>query len=352
VNSIDYNEEFNQIMISVHNFNEIWIIDHSTTKEEAAGHIGGNSGKGGDLLYRWGNPEAYRAGTTSDQKLFAQHDATWIESGCPGEGNILVFNNGVYRPAGKFSSVDEIVPPVNSTGHYYLESGSAYGPENLIWSYTANPPTIFYSNYICGAQRLKDGNTLICDGSAGRFFEVTPEKATIWEYANQYPTPSTNNVFKIVYIPPEEPPEPDVPDLDCTGSLSWNNVQPGETVKGSFQVQNIGGPDSLLNWTINVSSIKWGIWSFTPASGENLSPEDGQITVHVSVIAPSEENSDFEGYIRVENQNNSTDFKNIPVYLKTLLDTPSVQLKMSLHSLLLFKIRQLSLLIEKICKML
>ena len=40
-NSIDYNEKFDQILISVHNFNEIWVIDHSTTLEEAAGHTGG-----------------------------------------------------------------------------------------------------------------------------------------------------------------------------------------------------------------------------------------------------------------------------------------------------------------------
>jgi hypothetical protein len=75
-NSIAYNKNFNQIMISVHNFNEIWVIDHSTATEEAAGHTGGDSGKGGDLLYRWGNPAAYRRGAADDQKLFGQHDAT------------------------------------------------------------------------------------------------------------------------------------------------------------------------------------------------------------------------------------------------------------------------------------
>jgi hypothetical protein len=345
VNSIDYNEEFEQIMISVHNFNEIWVIDHSTTTAEAAGHTGGNSGKGGDLLYRWGNPEAYRTGTASDQKYFGQHDATWIEPGYPGEGNILVFNNGVYRPAGTFSSVDEIVPPADSTGQYYREPGSSYGPENPTWSYTANPPTIFYSNYICGAQRLKNGNTLICDGSAGRFFEVTPEKATVWQYVNPYPTPSTNNVFKIVYIPPEEPPEPDVPDLDCTGSLSWTNVHPGETVNGSFQVLNIGGPDSLLNWTINVSSLDWGTWSFTPQFGINLTPGDGQVTVQVSVVAPNQKNTKFEGYVRVENRENSTDFHVIPVYLKTPANVHSVQTM--IHSFLI-KLKQRHFLFEKI----
>lgn len=324
-NSIDYNEEFGQILISVPHFNEIWVIDHSTTTEEAAGHTGGNSGKGGDILYRWGNPEAYRAGTASDQKLFGQHDASWIKTGCPGEGDILVFNNGWNRPSGMYSSVDEIVPPVNDYGEYYLEPDSSYGPENLIWIYTGSPPSSFYSSIFSGAQRLEDGDTLICDGVAGKFFEVTPEKETVWQYINPYPSPILNDVFKIVYIPAEEPPEPGVPDLDCTGSLSWTDVHPGETVTGSFQVQNIGGPGSLLDWKINVSLIDWGTWSFNPISGENLTIEDGKVTVQVSVVAPNEQDSEFEGYIRVDNQNDPEDFDYIQVYLKTPVNTHTVQ---------------------------
>jgi hypothetical protein len=321
-NSIDYNSAFDQILISVHNFNEIWVIDHSTTTAEAASHTGGNSGKGGDLLYRWGNPRSYKAGTTSDQKFFSQHDATWIKPGYPGEGDILVFNNGVGR---SYSSIDEIIPPVDNNGQYYLEPGSSYGPDSQAWIYTGNPPSSFYASHISGAQRLVDGNTLICNGESGKFFEVTPDKVTVWQYTNNYPIPGVNDVFKIVYIPPEEPPEPGVPDLACTGSLSWTKIQPEETVHGSFQVQNIGSPSSLLNWTINVSSIDWGTWTFTPQSGENLTPEDGPVTVQVSVIAPNEENTKFEGYIRVENQDNSTDFDVIPVYLKTPADTHAVQ---------------------------
>jgi hypothetical protein len=64
INSVDYNQELDQIILSAHAFDEIWVIDHSTTTEEAAGHTGGNSGKGGDLLYRWGNPQAYRRWTS------------------------------------------------------------------------------------------------------------------------------------------------------------------------------------------------------------------------------------------------------------------------------------------------
>jgi hypothetical protein len=170
INAIDYSAEFDQILLSVHNFSEIWVIDHSTTTAEAAGHSG-------DLLYRWGNPAAYDAGDSSDQQLFAQHDAQWIPSGYPGAGHILVFNNGAGRPGGAYSSVDEIVPPVDGSGQY-----TSYGPSAPTWSYSADNPTDFYATNISGAQRLPDGNTLICDGPAGYFFEVTPEGEIVWQY--------------------------------------------------------------------------------------------------------------------------------------------------------------------------
>jgi hypothetical protein len=313
-NSIDYNQEFDQILISVNHFNEIWVIDHSTTTEEAAGHTGGNSGKGGDLLYRWGNPMTYDAGTTSDRKLFLQHDATWIRKGYLGEGDILIFNNGANRPGSHYSSVDEITPPVDENGEYYLEQGAAYGPATLSWSYTANPPTSFYTSHISGACRLPSGNTLITNGETGLVFEVTIEGATVWQYN------TGGQVFKAVYIPPEneQPPQNGTtPDLDCSGSLSWTDVKPGATVIGSFQVQNIGGNASLLNWTVNTSSISWGTWSFNPESGMRLTPEEGSVTVLVTVVAPDESKTNFEGFLRVENINNHTNFDTIPVTLTT-----------------------------------
>ena len=313
-NSLDYNEEFDQILISCPNFNEVWVIDHSTTTEEAAGHTGGYYGHGGDLLYRWGNPQAYGRGTPSDRVFSNQHDSTWIRSGLPGAGHILVFNNGVSR---HYSSVDEFAPPVDENGEYYLAPGEAYGPDGLTWSYTANPPSSFYVSHLSGAERLADGNTLICDGEKGRFFEVTPDKNTIWQYTNPYPSGGMNDVFKIVYIPPETPPETEVPDLDCSGSLQWTDVHPGATVTGSFTVQNIGGSGSLLNWTVNTSLLTWGTWTFTPASGNDLTPQAGSVTVQVSVVAPNESNGDFEGYVRVENQENASDYDLIPVSLST-----------------------------------
>ena len=172
-NSIDYNAELDQILVSVHNFSEIWIIDHSISTQEAAGNAG-------DLLYRWGNPQTYDAGTAADQQLFSQHDAQWIPDGHSGVENILVFNNG-NKQTRPYSSVDEIAPPLNADGSYALTS-SAYGPEVPTWTYTADNPSDFYADHISGAQRLSNENTLICSGPDGLFFEVTSAGEIVWRY--------------------------------------------------------------------------------------------------------------------------------------------------------------------------
>jgi len=183
-NAVDYNPELDQIMIGIPFFPELWVIDHSTTTEEAAGHTGGNSGKGGDILYRWGNPAAYDAGTSADQKLFNQHHPHWIEAGLPGAGNILVFNNGRGRLEGDFTSIDEIVPPVDMNGNYSLTPGMVFGPEDPVWRYTAPNPTDFFASFLSGAQRLENGNTLMCDGAHGIILEVDSMQDSVWLYIN------------------------------------------------------------------------------------------------------------------------------------------------------------------------
>jgi hypothetical protein len=180
-NSIAYNPKLDQIILSARGCNEFWVIDHSTSTKEAATHGGGKGGKGGDLLYRWGNPAAYGRGTQRDRQLFQQHDPQWIPEGCPGAGHIMIFNNGLDRG---YSSIEEIVPPIDANGHYAIEEGKAYGPEKPVWHYQAKDPQSFYSQEISGASRQPNGNTLICAGVYGWFFEVTPAGETVWEYVN------------------------------------------------------------------------------------------------------------------------------------------------------------------------
>ena len=171
-NSIDYHPALDQIAISARNFSELWIIDHGTTTEEAAGPAG-------DLLYRWGNPRAYRAGTVADQRLFRPHRVHWIAPGLPGAGNLLMFNNG-SESGGRgrgWSSVVELAPPADGRGY-------RPGEPAPVWTYEADPPAVFYSASRSGAQRLPNGNTLIASGDEGTVFEVTPGGRTVWKYVN------------------------------------------------------------------------------------------------------------------------------------------------------------------------
>ena len=203
MNCIDYRPEFDEIALSVRGNSEVWIIDHSTTTAQSAGHTGGIHGKGGDLLYRWGNPLTYGAGTIANQQYFEQHDAEWIKPGCPGAGDILCFNNGVNR---NYSSIDEITPPVDANGNYSYVPGAAYGPVNLAWTYVANPPQSLFAHDISGAQRQPNGNTLITNGPLGKFQEVTTAGAIVWEYIN--PVDNTGPLWQGDTIP-HDPTHPD-----------------------------------------------------------------------------------------------------------------------------------------------
>ena len=156
LNAVAYHPALDQVVLSSRPFSEVWVIDHSTTSAEAAGHTGGRSGKGGDLLYRWGNPAAYDHGTAADRQLYFQHDVQWVPAGRPGAGNLLVFNNGP-RPGADFSSVTEWTTPVDGMGAYAYTPRVPFAPTAPTWEYTASPATDFYSAFISGAERMANG---------------------------------------------------------------------------------------------------------------------------------------------------------------------------------------------------
>ncbi len=185
-NSVDYHPELDQIAISMPEIGELWIIDHSTTTEEARGSTGGRYGRGGDILYRWGNPKAYGRGTKADQQLFYQHQVQWIPPGFERAGNLTMFNNGGGRPGGEeWSSVLEIEPPLEADGSYRLADVATepFGPAEPAWIWEDRK---LFSPFISGAHRLASGNTLICFGPQGRFLEVNPAGEIVWRYRSPY----------------------------------------------------------------------------------------------------------------------------------------------------------------------
>ena len=263
VNAIDYNEgRLDQILFGSPRIHEIFVIDHSTTTAEAAGHTGGASGKGGDILYRWGNPQNYDRGVEADRELYGQHDPEWIQPGLPRAGNILVFNNGRGRPEGDYSTVDEFAPPVNGNGDYVLDPGQPYGPTSLVWTYVNDPPEDLFSAGLSSAQRLPNGNTLICEGrgtttnDAANFLEVTDAGDVVWRYVNpvnnsgpvaQGTTPDVqHNSFRVTRYPLDFPGF-DGEDLTPDGPLE-SFTDPIPTPGLTATRLTVGGDEIRVEW--------------------------------------------------------------------------------------------------------
>jgi len=229
-NSMQYNATFDQIILSTRILSEIYIIDHSTTTAEAASHTSGTYSKGGDFLYRWGNPEAYDHGTSTNRILFRQHYPHWIPDGLTDEGKIIIFNNGGDRV---YSSIDIIDPPTSAPGVYIYDVTDGYGPVNPEWTYTDPVLTNFFSTILSSAQRLPNGNTLICDGDSGYFFEIDSNKSIVWEYVNPDATsgivsqgdiPSFNLVFRVHKFSTDYP------------AFDGKDLTPGDPIELNFDI--------------------------------------------------------------------------------------------------------------------
>ncbi|HHB52156.1 MAG TPA: T9SS type A sorting domain-containing protein, partial [Saprospiraceae bacterium] len=198
LNAVDYNSNLDQILLSSRNLNEIIIIDHSTTTLEASGHTGGNSNKGGDLLWRWGNPQFYRQGTADDQKLFFQHDSKWVETGYLDEGKISVFNNGADGTQ-TYSSV-HLIQPELSNGEY-LMANNTFFPQEFDWSWNgAFLGITVYEPIKSSAQSLPNGNFVICERSKGQISEINKNGQHLWSYKNPTGTVVYNQFDEIINL--------------------------------------------------------------------------------------------------------------------------------------------------------
>jgi hypothetical protein len=134
------------------------------------------SRKTGKILWKLGAPT-----------VSGQHAPTLLPN-----GNILIFDNGVHRldDSMPFSRVIEVDPATNK----------------IAWKYQDKPAWNFFSPRMGNAQRLPNGNTLVCESSFGRFFEITRDGAIVWEYVNLFfgkpffagpPTTEGNLVFRV-----------------------------------------------------------------------------------------------------------------------------------------------------------
>lgn len=135
VNSVDVNAD-GDVLISCRNNSRVAIINAA-----------------GEMTWRYGAPNTGH-----------QHHATWQAN-----GNVQIFDNGMHRVRGMSTSkVIEVDP----------------SSDEVVWSYAGSPPEQFFSGHISGATRLPNQNTLVCEGTSGRLFEITRSGEVVWEWWN------------------------------------------------------------------------------------------------------------------------------------------------------------------------
>jgi len=192
LNTVSYNAALDVIMLCSPTYGELWIIDHSTTTAEAKGSTGGKHNKGGDLLFRWGNDEAFGKATRDETYLYWQHETDWIPDGLPGAGNILIYNNGNRRSLDNtyykktrgvglghsYSNILEIKLPVNKAGQFDDPTKT-----EIVWSWEDPDRVSYYSPYMSGAQRLPNGNTIFCRAYDKYVTEVTPDGEKVLHFS-------------------------------------------------------------------------------------------------------------------------------------------------------------------------
>ena len=265
-NSLDYNQDSDLIVInSVHG--EFYVIDHGNTfiPSNPAGSITLAATSAGDFKYRFGDPAKYNQGvapsvtanweksTAGNKQIGGAHDIQWIKPGLPGAGHFMLFNNdeNLFELTPQ-SYIYEINPFLDSsgtnTGNFVNPPNAGYRTVNspnsnlmkvskneskqITWKFSSKNNTTFYSTIGGSAQRLPNGNTLICSMNDGHFFEISPlDSFIVWEYINpmtrdgikgvkvdNYPT--YNGVFRAYRYDSTHP------------ALSGHDLTPGPTMTG------------------------------------------------------------------------------------------------------------------------
>jgi len=251
-NSLDYNQDKDLIVInSVHG--EFYVIDHGNTfiKGDSASSIALAASTKGDFLYRFGDPAKYNQGdppsildnweksTTGNKQIGGAHDIQWIKSGLPGEGNFLIFNNGQnlfeLTPQSYIFEINPFLTSTGSTSTSYVNPPDAgyniWVPadaknfmksnknmsKQIVWIFSSKNNVNFYNTIGGSAQRLPNGNTLVCSTNDGHLFEVSPgDTSIVWEYINPVTSkgikkikvstyPHDNSVFRALRYTSTEP---------------------------------------------------------------------------------------------------------------------------------------------------
>ena len=311
-NAVEYNAELDQIAVSARHLSEVFVIDHSTTTAEAASHSGGLYGKGGDFLWRWGNPQVYDQGTGSDIKLGEQHDIKWIADG-PHAGKMSVFSNNGYGTNLTASSI-HIIDQNDTNGVYSLSAGK-FLPTDYEWSYDGTIlGEVMFEGSRSGVQIMSNGNALINETGKGRISEVNSAGEVVWVYViptaenstfNQFETPLGTGSFRAHRYPEDYPAFNGVTfnntgiieDVNSISENCANLLSVDETVFSDLTVYP-NPTNDILNFSFNKHLDQIEVYSIT---GKKVMSQADSNTIDLRSLAKGmymikvsvDNNSDF-----------------------------------------------------------
>jgi len=278
-NGLDYNPILDQIALSSHNLNEWYIIDHSTTTAQAASHSGGNSGKGGDILYRWGNPAAYQASGT--KYLNVTHDVHWIPEGHPNAGRLVGFNNqGVSSTQ---SCVDEVVMP-RVDYNYTLTSGAAFGPS----IYDKRTTGFGYTSNEGSSEQFPNGNTLVCVAISGKIYELNPSGVPIFTISTGNKSSQAHR-YSQCYINNPAPAIPSITssgsDLQSTSATTYQWYLNGNLISGANS-QNYTPTQSGI-YVVRITDANGCVYRYSPGFVYSVSTGISEIKTKNITVYPN-----------------------------------------------------------------
>jgi len=229
--------------------------------------------------------------------------------------DITFYNDdGSGKPGDEVCSYKDIKPKINATGIFY-DMPSVSPLELHYFQYNLDPCCQLSNGWV---SVFKVSNPNECYFA----WMVSPDgNWKFWQQnitANLWYSPWWNLAFILT------DGEPIITELECFGSLIWEDVIPEDYVTGMFQIRNNGEIGSVIHWKINSSKLPWGTiddWRFAPNIGILTTSLDW-INVFVNVTAPNKKNKKYEGTIIVENILDPTDYCEITVKLITLKNKP------------------------------